>query len=1053
MKAGHFSVTMVILSTLLIRLLIVFSTGLLLLQDTFVENPSARLVAFRRFTGERFRSSAVSGTAALIVAGTEVLGLDFPHGTSREYAYQQFNLSRPFLATNSTLTGSVDVFTADLECQPATLQHYRQDCIGNGGCEEFGRYLVAATPDCVTEEFLAFSVSASYLGATHGTLASVQCTGDPPQGNETRLAISVGKLDSNESLDFVGLICKPFYQISKQEVSLFADGSLQSINWSPNSPNHSIAGVSPLDIFNGISSTMVAASTQFVAWNAAYGANYEFVDLDTFFTLMNMTAPQDSASELFNETLLYEVGRSVYRSLSVQIANQYLNSNASDDFTGNVGLTESRLLVHDLSLRAMEGTLAALIILGALLCLRSPAGTTPLDPGSIIGQSSIIARSLSFVKIFDRFGCTSTQRLKLLMTGWRFQTVITAEPEGPSFEIQVATQSNVARRDPQECLEPDSWWQPFSVTILTRVFILTIPLVLIGALEAVYQASDRHDGIANVTLDNYVHYSWVYIPAIVMLATRAVFDTVDFTARVFQPYCSLHLQSARPEQSMSINYLSKTSIHVLYTSLFRRHLGVTFTSVTMLMAPFLTIVVSGLFTAKMVHQTTAVTTDRLDWFNASVLSTDVYATNKGNLVSSLVMETDLDYPSRTVDDLVFPKILFPSLGSLSAQSGIFQARVPTLRGALNCSRVPSDSIQSISWDLDAISVEIEIGHNCGDVGHGKANQTQPVSLDFTDAGLNGVNNDSYFGVLQTILTVVSGCAPLIAVYGHADGASTENINIVTCFPLINQVDVDTTFSLPSNNIISTSVDESSTQLFANSFEENNLGISAALPAPVNSEDSVYDSVFSMLVRGGTKIQGTPITDFMGTGPNIDRFTDALSHLFGVVYAQVLNSECRTTTSEFIQGGPSSTIEGNLTTVNLTRLQQQATSTRILEGLLAAMTIFVALSFLVMKNDKVIPLNPCSIAASAALLAGSRMLKPRSGIFPPGSEWHSNREQPKWARFYQEQTFSLKWWRTITESGSAQMRYGIDMDDIHEEDMHRDQRAENEIDLVSHAWVD
>lgn len=1051
-KAKHFIVAISILATLLIRLLIVFSTGLLLLQDTFVENLPVRLTANQRFVGDEFNNSAVNGDAALIVAGTEVLGLQYPYGTNQAYAYQTFNVSKPSAVHNSTMTGSVDVFMADLDCQTANLQSYREACVSAIGCEHLGQFIQVNSTDCATEEFLAFVVENEYSDVISGSLSSTHCIGPQASDDTARLVISVGTAGPNATLNFTGVICKPFYQVSKQDVSLFGNGSLRSINISSKLVNRTIPGVTPWDIITGINSSLIAAGSLFTSWNEVYGANWQLVRLDAFFSLMNMTAPQHTARNLFNETLLYSLGRSVFRSLSVQIANQYLTRNANDEFLGNINSIQNRLLVHELSLRAMEGILAVLIIGTTIIAFRRRRDALPQDPGPINSIASILANSQSFMSIYNGTSCTFTKELEKLMTGKRYQTTILVDGEIQTFQIQNVKVPDVPQIEQKECSGSDEqWWQPFSVSVTARVVTLVIPVILIAVLEAVYQISHRHEGIANVTLDNYVHYSWVYVPAGVMLATRAVFDTVDFTARVFQPYCTLYEQSATPERGICADYLSKMSIHSLYCGLVKRHFGVACTSAVMFMAPFLTIVVSGLFTTKNLYSGTAVTTTRLDWFNPSQLTNDVYKIGDASLVSSLVMETELNYPRHTWDNLVFANFRYPPQSLSLTQSDTFQARLPALRASLSCSRIAPENIANISFVSNNTIFQIQVEEGCGDIEDIYGGQS--TSADFAQPKLDGVNNGSYFGVLQNIQTSTSSCAPFIAVYGQLNGTSTDKINIVTCSLVLAQVEVDTTFSLPSYDIVSTIVDESSAYILPTNIAWNDIGPSNALSAPVKESEDVYDDVFSMLVHGGTKIQGTAMIDFMGANNTIV-LSEALSHLFGIFWAQVLNLNARTTTQPSTQGGLSSaTISGNMTSMNITRLQQQGTSTRILEGLLAAITICIALSFMLMKTDKVLPLNPCSIAASASLLAESRMMQPTTILFPTGSEWHHNGKRVHQKKLYVGRTFSLKWWQMKPNlSGDRQMRYGIDVDNVIE-DEHRNQGANNDRLLVSDAWVD
>jgi Protein of unknown function (DUF3433) len=159
LKAGHYVVTITILATLLIRLLIISSTGLLLLQDAVIQNTSARFFASDKFTNNQVNLSAVDSKSALTVAGIASFGLSFPMGTTETYTYQSFNVSNTTAVSYSTLTGAVEAFTADLECESANLQHYHRSddkryqapCVKSTECAVQYGYLQLAASDCLTD--------------------------------------------------------------------------------------------------------------------------------------------------------------------------------------------------------------------------------------------------------------------------------------------------------------------------------------------------------------------------------------------------------------------------------------------------------------------------------------------------------------------------------------------------------------------------------------------------------------------------------------------------------------------------------------------------------------------------------------------------------------------------------------------------------------------------------------------------------------------------------------------------------------------------------------
>ena len=95
-----------------------------------------------------------------------------------------------------------------------------------------------------------------------------------------------------------------------------------------------------------------------------------------------------------------------------------------------------------------------------------------------------------------------------------------------------------------------------------------------------------------------------------------------------------------------------------------------------------------------------------------------------------------------------------------------------------------------------------------------------------------------------------------------------------------------------------------------------------------------------------------------------------------------------------------------------RLKQSEVSTRILQGLLAALSICAIITFLLVDSSALLPYNPCNIAAVTSLLAGSEMLD------VVAANENKLDQQHKWQGYF----FSLGMW-PLAEGGK---RFGIDI---------------------------
>ena len=133
---GHHTVSASIISSLILLRLTVLSTGLFSPQSVEVTANNVSLLTTNKFSFAGFDWASTDARPAEIVYATSVLGLKYPAGTTAQYAVQEFSetsgedcsrscrlrslLTAPS-GSNKTLSATVDVFSAHLDCQPATL--------------------------------------------------------------------------------------------------------------------------------------------------------------------------------------------------------------------------------------------------------------------------------------------------------------------------------------------------------------------------------------------------------------------------------------------------------------------------------------------------------------------------------------------------------------------------------------------------------------------------------------------------------------------------------------------------------------------------------------------------------------------------------------------------------------------------------------------------------------------------------------------------------------------------------------------------------------------
>lgn len=252
------------------------------------------------------------------------------------------------------------------------------------------------------------------------------------------------------------------------------------------------------------------------------------------------------------------------------------------------------------------------------------------------------------------------------------------------------------------------------------------------------------------------------------------------------------------------------------------------------------------------------------------------------------------------------------------------------------------------------------------------------------------------------------CPQLALIYGQgslnaANNSVSLHIDAAVCSPVVYQVMVNATFIMPDFQISSLEADDSTKRVLE-------IGQNATLPlyAYLTPTNWNVNGFFGGLAPGR---DGLSWSDLIGDS-NFSRFSQHVDHLYSIIYSQWLNLNGRVSPDNDHRSA--STV---ITDPLRMRLKQSVVSTRILEALLAAIAVLMAVAFFLMDTRTLLPFNPCSIGATAALLAESEILK----TIPEGAEWWDNREMAK-KRVFSDYLFSLGWWEGI----GGTKRFGVDV---------------------------
>ncbi|OJI99829.1 hypothetical protein ASPVEDRAFT_126945 [Aspergillus versicolor CBS 583.65] len=1039
LKRGHYMVSIPIAVSLVIKLMTVLSTGLFLAKDIQLVLTKDFQIQ-KDFQGSSFNESAVDSRVYVQAWGVAQHNLSHPQGTMDKHAFQNFfydtsPTGTPMYLENTTYQAVVDVFTPSLECHETSVTTYAH-------VSDVKLQIDDCTMVIDDYSINQFPLTRTALGSCDGTLSGVGDFNDyesmdvknidwrfwiyiadsmreEPNGHPVPYA---GYPNDTAYVDIIGLMCELSYSTDRGNVTLMGSGDTgnPSVDLKLAHPVEipELADVSASSILYGsylsvakFASSITARSTPYLLLNTG-GRGLEDV-----FDVKNLT---DQVTEMFH-------------ALAVHLTSDYLmvprpRSESSTE-PGTMRIQETRLTVRDESVYAIVSILGLLAVVSLLFCIFFlPSAVCSRDPGSISGLGTILANSHEFMDALSGKGHASKADLRKVVSSQVYATtakgdVFSIKQDGP--EIEKSGQSSQL-----------SWWRPFAAAPLVRALILLAPIGLIIILEILYQKSRSSNGFANIdTSSRYLSYTWTYIPPLVMLGVRSLYECVYFSARVFQPYHELKRGHAPPETGIMDNQHRSIAIVGVWEALTKRQWSVMAAGIAVLIGPFLPIVTSGLYTVSDVMTTSNIALTQMNRVNMSegyfYQKTSDYEDVK---LGDMIIQYDLSYPQWTYQDLSLPKLQVnqtslpnETASALNGRGYSVKAQVPGLRLNLGCEELPPE--EYTAGPDPGTDDEVHIGANvtaliedCGFEAH-----------HLRTAGISSGN--VYFNALDQsraddLYELPSSCPGLVVMYGKVGSTpgTLAAITLLKCRPKVEQVDVLIQLSLPSYTLDLSSppsvVPGSVTTLF-----DGYMGSPGELAAPDGDEISsailyIYpgdssteglDPVFRSIIYGEANIPASDLLDADILAPQLQR-------VWSIITAQMINSIGREDYKDPAAATASTqtrpVYKASLQNPSGARHFQNMISTRVLQAVLAAMTLCGTISIFLMDTREILPKNPLSIAAAASLLADSHILgsgrtadhERSTGMIPPGSEWCNDR-QLKERGVFQGRTFTLGWWET------------------------------------------
>ena len=736
----------------------------------------------------------------------------------------------------------------------------------------------------------------------------------------------------------------------------------------------------------------------------------------------------DTYESLFNETTMITRAEKVFQAVAAQIVHKNFMQNVSEPLTGTVRSSEIRLHVNELSLWTMVAGFSITIIIGIWLSIFQLHHGVPRDPEPLINTGLVMSESRRARAVFQ---ANDDPDFFQSLEHYHFSTEV-SEYSTEKFGLLVRGGREVS---PDLRIEKGLlWWTPLFIRRYMYLISLLLPLACIVALEVIQRVSDSQsrNGFATVQSTDglSVKFCTRYLPALILLLVATMINSVDFNIAVIAPYQALTRKWTSAKGPMSEAILGKTPPEALVTLVKHQNFGPLLSALAALLASVLTIVVSGLYVIEGVDSPGFVTLRPLDSFDVTWKNSAV-VDNGAAVLTSLSESANLSYAPFTYEDLAFPRLALVENSTaleVSANSTLYMS-LPAWRGSLNCSKDVSFNTSRRSSAIGKsafIQASVNLPPQCqfgGASGNGS-------TIEFSETFQFGLNNNAsligkfinlHVGPFNDTTMSSSGevdpksqpdnplgCPSVALIYGHVDVNSEADTHISTlvCYQEIHSTPTDLLLTYPDLLIHPSSPPRS--DLGANTPMTINGHTSFSFRPQLhfdrklalfnqhefdssNSANSPVDPFFQAVLFGKHPISQT---DFLEDPTQTEQ---RINMAYARYMAQAISANMRVPLQVSSSSGTSSPKrateeeEDTLTAIlrdptGTLRVRQNRTSKLALQILLATIVAFMTIALKVTRLKEVLLYNPCCIAGTAALWAGSRFCEGEAGKDTVGWEF-------------------------------------------------------------------
>lgn len=847
-------------------------------------------------------------------------------------------------------------------------------------------------------------------------------------------------LGSNES-EISGSMCVPRYSLTRRAVTNRTQyvGHEDSLDIKGEIIETLEMGIPQALMTHIIVDTVVndwrlSTSTNWTGWHA----------------ILNASQPQsDPAWSFRNTSLLIDVSKRTWKGLAAYVIKHDYTVPSRETIDGTSTSMRGRLCVQELSLRLVEAQITFLIALVVTLYFFRP-GLLHRDPTSLGAHAMILARSPGLIDHLEGYGVESDKVLREYLAKHVASFSPRFLPESPAISLhhsrrllgEMAEKPTVSNNDTHD------WWLPMPVRCWFRAFLMTAILAVVITLEVLLRVSSRENGLGDINLDGYLKYTWGFLPTLVLVLLGLLFSMVDSTARILHPFQLLQNGRATLKDLLH-DPARQVSLMAVLDAAWRRQFVLLSATLPGLLAPVLTIISSGLYTAALVPWTYDAELELKDWFRPE----DRTVNDKFNWVDSdsregsdifiLTQLSNIPYPQWTQGEYALASFGADNLHSHDGNdtSLCMTARIPAVHASLNCSLVgqydddaflTDENFENFSWlsvDPDSLGCHTPLARD-------STAEQRNLSLviersERVDTGEEGPSY--YFSLLRdtdpsldkTASYRVCGDGRQHYFIGFAYGL--DAMSLLHCVPYVEALLVTLAFALPDLSVVAdvpVEPDRGSAVFLSDS------------PSMTAFQVDKWQEIAISVVNGSSG------AEFLRRLPSTED-SNSTSRLIGAVestlakymaqnlhfnYRQPLAGRGNTSASPAGQTLIAPEVRpatGTVTDRTRVRLVQNAVSTRILQGMLTVMGACLIATTALGRGARVIPRDPGSIASRMAYFAGGEVWR----RVPVGADRWTDKQISRYGLGTFDGRLLLDWWggdnREDTEGGGRGKRFAVD----------------------------